>query len=127
QSGVSERTRPLRFQTHRRRQLRLSETRQANGRQRRRHVETQRFPFHRHRPPRNHRDRRQRKGPRARPRNSRRHHNRLSLLHIRIFPPRQRQHEPRRIPPTRRKAEERHRRRKPRPRHLHLHGLRQSL
>ena len=45
------------------------------------------------------------KGPGARAGDSRRHDHRLSVLDLRLFPPRQRQHEPRRIAQARRETE----------------------
>ena len=75
----------------------------------------------------NYRHRRKRKRPRARTRHARSYNHRLPILHLRIFPPRQRQHDPRRNPPARRKTKKGNHHRKARPGHLHFHGLRQSL
>src|SRR5208337_963930 len=126
-SCLLERIDRRRLSTPRRRQLRLAQTRPANGRQRTSHVPT---PLHsppQHAPTRNHRYRSQRKRTPTCSFHSRRLHHRLSLLHLRLFPPRQRQHDPRRIPLPRRTPQARNESRQQKSRHLHFHGLRQSL
>src|SRR5208337_2967795 len=98
QSRLPERINRRRLPPSRRRKLRLSQARPANGRQRTSHVATPSLSPCRHHASRDHRHRSQRKRAPPCPRNSRRHHHRLSLLHLRLFPPRQRQHDSRRIP-----------------------------